>query len=81
VISERRACALLGQPRSTQRYAGQPVAADEELLIERVRQLSRKHPRFGYRRIWMLLKDDGLEVGRKRVYRICNELRALDRRP
>jgi putative transposase len=71
-ISERRACALLGQPRSTQRYAGQS-GANEKSLIERIRQLSAKHPRFGYRRLWILLTAEGFEVNQKRVYRICRE--------
>jgi hypothetical protein len=68
-ISERRACLLLGQPRSTQRYAGGP-AENTGFLVERVQQLSKKHPRFGYRRLWLLLKAEGIHVSCKSVYRI-----------
>lgn len=47
---ERRACRLLEQHRSTQRY--RPVAAEEELrLVRRMNELAALHPRYGYRRI------------------------------
>lgn len=68
-VSERRACEVLGQARSTQRY--QPrVKDDERAMIQRMHELVRRWPRFGYRRIHALLKRDGFKVNRKRVHRL-----------
>lgn len=68
-VSERRACAVLGQPRSTQRYA--PEADEEEQrLVQAMLALVRLHPRYGYRRITALLQQDGWNTNRKRVYRL-----------
>ena len=68
-VSERRACQAIDQPRSTQRY---PVRQSEEeaKLAERLAELSKKYPRYGYRRITALLKEDGWHVNRKRVHRL-----------
>lgn len=68
-VSERRACAVLDQPRSTQRYAGQPPD-DEARLVARMLELVRERPRFGYRRIAALLQLEGWGVNVKRVYRL-----------
>lgn len=68
-VSERRACEVVEQPRSTQRYEPQE-ADDEGLLVARMLELVRRHPRFGYRRIWALLRREGFAVNRKRVYRL-----------
>lgn len=68
-VSERRACQLLGQHRSTQRYA--KVAPDYELrLAKRMNELAAAHPRYGYRRIWALLRSEGWRVNRKRIERL-----------
>jgi len=68
-ISERRACRVLGQPRQTQRY--QPTSKEAEgRLVERMLALVHAHPRYGYRRIWALLKREGWAVNRKRIYRL-----------
>jgi putative transposase len=68
-VSERPACRVLGQPRSTQRRV--PVArADEPRLVMRMLELARAHPRFGYRRVAALLRREGWRVNRKRVYRL-----------
>jgi transposase InsO family protein len=71
-VSERRACRVLGQPRSTQRR--EPVTrADEPRLVARMLDLVRQHPRFGYRRIAALLRREGWRVNRKRVYRLWRQ--------
>ena len=67
--SERQACRTLRQPRSTQRYHARR-ADDEAALVTAMRQLVRKHPRFGYRRIAALLKRQGWSVNVKRVHRL-----------
>jgi putative transposase len=68
-VLERRACQTVDQPRSTQRYEA-CEAEDEKPLVKRMRELSVKHPRYGYRRIWALLRDEGFRVNRKRVHRL-----------
>lgn len=57
-VSERRACVLTRQHRSSQRYRRRLVP-EEALLRERLRLLARHHPRFGYRRVHALPRRDG----------------------
>src|SRR5215210_7560507 len=71
-VSERRACRVLGQPRSTQRYARQKGKRDH-ILKERMVALSRENPRYGYRRVWALLRREGWMVNKKRLYRLWRE--------
>ena len=49
-VSERSACRATSQPRSTQRYKAQQRNGEKK-LIERMRELALRHPRYGYRRI------------------------------
>ena len=67
--SERRACKVLGQSRSTQRYRPREPNRDQP-LVKRMLAIVRQHPRYGYRRVWALLRDEGWSVNRKRVYRL-----------
>ena len=70
-VSERRACGVIGQARSSQRYQSRPPRRDDEReLVGRMLELVRKHPRYGYRRTWALLRAEGFRVNRKRVYRL-----------
>jgi hypothetical protein len=50
-VSEGRACKVVGQHRSTQRYE-RLVPAYELQLVGRMNELAAKHPRYGYRRVW-----------------------------
>jgi putative transposase len=68
-VSERRACQLIGQHRSTQRYRPQPPEL-ELRLVRRMNELAAVHPRYGYRRVWALLRTEGFQVNRKRVERL-----------
>jgi transposase InsO family protein len=68
-VSERRACRVIGQHRSTQRKPGTP-RGDEGRLTEAVIHLAERFGRYGYRRITALLRADGWHVNEKRVYRI-----------
>lgn len=68
-FSERRACALLGLPRSTYRYQGSVVDKDRALRRE-ILQWSTKHPTYGYRMVYKILRRAGWRVNRKRIYRI-----------
>jgi putative transposase len=71
-ISERRACRAIGQPRSTQRYPSRKENRDRP-LVEKMIALSNKNPRYGYRRVWALLRREGWNVNAKRVYRLWRE--------
>jgi transposase InsO family protein len=71
-VSERKACQVIGQPRSTQRYDKQ-VPDDEELLRQRVIELASEYGRYGYRRVTALLRNEGWIVNHKRVQRIWRE--------
>jgi len=68
-LSCRRACALLGVPRSTLDYRPRRAGREASLLAE-LRRLARRHPRYGYRRIWALLRRAGRRINAKRVYRL-----------
>jgi transposase InsO family protein len=72
-VSERRACRVLGQQRSTQRQPPKGAKEGEARLVARMLELVRKHPRYGYRRIWALLRREGWRVNRKRVYRLWRQ--------
>ena len=72
-MSQRRACRVLGQQRSTQRQRPQRAKEGEGRLVARMLELVRKHPRFGYRRIWALLRREGWRVNRKRVHRLWRQ--------
>ena len=71
-LSERRACRIVGQHRSTQRR--EPcVAQDDAALRARLRKFSRDRPRWGYRRAHTQLREEGWSVNRKRVQRLWRE--------
>ena len=42
----------------------------DELLVERVRRLIEKYPTYGYRMLWAMLREQGIRVNRKAVYRV-----------
>jgi putative transposase len=71
-VSERRACKVIGQPRSSQRYVGCKASRDG-VLVGRMITLSRENPRYGYRRIWALLRGEGWQINKKRVHRLWKE--------
>jgi len=68
-VSERRACIVLGQHRSTQRRP--PTRPnDEAALTANIIALAKQYGRYGYRRITALLRTGGWAVNKKRVERI-----------
>ena len=71
-VSERRACRVLNQPRSVQRYQSNK-SEEEEVLREDIVRLASTYGRYGYRRITALLRAEGWVVNRKRVERIWRE--------
>lgn len=69
-LSERQACRYTGFARSSQRYHS---TKDDAALGERLRTLAILRPRWGYRRLYRLLRREGLRVNRKRVQRVYRE--------
>ena len=63
---------MIAQPRSSQRYEGRKTDRDRA-LVERMSQLSRENPRYGYRRVWALLRREGWSVNKKRVHRLWRQ--------
>ena len=68
-MSERTACRVLGQHRSTQRKPRR-TGDDEAALTQAVVELARQYGRYGYRRITALLRAEGWACNHKRVERI-----------
>ena len=69
--SERRVCGLLTMAVSSYRYAA--VGGGDEDLLAQLVELSRQKPRFGYRRLHVLLRRTGERVNHKRVHRLYRE--------
>ena len=72
-VSERKACAVVGQHRSTQRLAIPAPADDEEALRAFLRAFSKERPRWGWRRAAKALRREGRHVNNKRVQRLWRE--------
>lgn len=72
-LSQRRACTIVGQHRSTQRH--EPVDPDPDGQLRRwLRDWSADHPRWGYRRAHhCAVRDAGWTVNRKKVQRLWRE--------
>jgi putative transposase len=68
-VSERRACAVLGQHRSTQRKVPRGPE-DAERLTADIIDLARLYRRYGYRKIAALLRNAGWLVNNKWVERL-----------
>ena len=64
-VSERRACRVMSQPRSTHRHR-RFVADDESRLVARLIELATQYGRYGYRRITALLRGEGWRVNHTR---------------
>jgi len=77
-MSQRRACQVIGSDRSSLRYRS--TRPDDGELRERLKALAAERRRFGYRRLHVLLRREGLLVNRKRVQRIYREERLMVRR-
>ncbi len=72
-VSERRACRAVGNTSfQPTRYASTKADKDAA-LVEKMAVLSRENPRYGYRRVWVLLGREGWAVNKKRVQRLWRE--------
>lgn len=71
-LSQRRACQIVGQHRSTQRH--RPAQPDPDAQLRRqLRDFGRHHPRWGYRRAHAVLRREGHHLNRKKVQRLWRE--------
>ncbi|BDV33704.1 transposase [Methylocystis iwaonis] len=70
-LSERRACQIVAVDRSTARYVSKRPA--DKPLRERLRELANERRRFGYRRLFVLLRQEGETSGKNRIYRLYRE--------
>jgi len=75
-VSQRRACRLIGLHRATVRYRPQQQAKRVErsaAITTRLLALAALRPRFGYRRLGVLLRREGYVANHKRVYRLYRQ--------
>ena len=77
-MSERRACTIVRVDRKTIRYRSRRPA--DEALRSRMRELAAERRRFGYRRLHVLLRREGLVRNRKRTQRLYREEGLMVRR-
>jgi putative transposase len=77
-ISVQRACVLLQIQRATFRYQARPVANDG--VGEELRALAQAQPRYGYRRMWALLRRNRT-INPKRVHRLWKHAGLQVKRP
>jgi transposase InsO family protein len=71
-VSERRACRAIGQFRSSYRYRPQQDPSQAQ-LCERIIALAKAYGRYGYRTVTDLLRQEGWDVGKDRVYTIWRQ--------
>jgi len=76
--SQRRACALIGIAPKTYRYI--TARGDDSEFRERRRRLAGERRRFGYRRLHILLRREGIKLNHKKLFRIYREERLTVRR-
>jgi putative transposase len=69
-LSLKRACKLIRQPRSVQYYRS--VKDPKLALRQRMRELAQVRVRYGYRRLHVLLKREGWQLGKNQTYRLYN---------
>src|SRR5690606_36628189 len=71
-VTIRRACAALHFDRSTYHYRSRRT--DPAFLKKRIKEICETHVRYGYRRVYYILRRDGWVVNMKKVYRLYREL-------
>jgi putative transposase len=72
-VSERRACRVAGQHRSTQRKQPRPPCDAEQRLARRLREIAKEHPRWGWKTAHEILLREGWTINRKRTRRIWRQ--------
>jgi len=70
-MSERRACRVIDADRTSVRYRSR--RGDDAELRSRLRELANQRRRFGYRRLHILLRREGVMINRKKTQRLYVE--------
>ncbi|WP_430448561.1 IS3 family transposase [Rhodophyticola sp.] len=70
-MSERRACRVIDADRKSVRYRS--IRDDDGALREKLRDLANQRRRFGYRRLHILLRREGVMINRKKTQRLYKE--------
>jgi len=70
LCSGRMACRCLGLARSSIQYRRRPAATERTKLMQRLQELSRQYPLFGFRRIVIKLRQADYPVGRKQAQKL-----------
>ena len=80
-VSERRACRVTRSSRATIRYRS--IRPPQDALRKRIREIAQVRIRYGYKRIHVLLRREGVHANHKRIYRLyCEEgLQLRTKRP
>ena len=72
-VSQRRACRVVGQHRSTQRREPKSEPAQDVKLRRRLRRFARNHPRMGWRKAHTVVRREGYYVNHKKLRRLWRE--------
>lgn len=72
-VSQRRACRVAGQHRSTQRKPPPAPRPADERLARRLREIAGEHPRWGWKTAHQILLREGWTINHKRTRRIWRE--------
>lgn len=72
-VSERRACRVAGQHRSTQRKQPRPPRDEDQRFASRLREIAKEHPRWGWKTAHEILLREGWTINRKRTRRIWRQ--------
>jgi len=77
-VSQRRACSAIGVDRTSVRYRSR--RADDGTIRARLRELATMRRRFGYRRLLLMIRGEGLKINHKKLRRLYAEERLQVRR-
>lgn len=77
-VSQRRACTVISADRTSMRYRS--IRPDDAVLRGRLRDLASQRRRFGYRRLLIMLRREGMQVNHKKLRRLYREERLQVRR-
>lgn len=72
-VSERRACRVAAQHRSTQRKPARPPRPVDVRLADRLHEIAAEHPRWGWKTAHQILLREGWQLNRKRTRRIWRQ--------
>ena len=77
-VSQRRACEVIGADRSSVRYLSS--RPDDSVIRSRLRELAAVRRRFGYRRLLLMIRSEGVLINHKKLRRLYAEERLQVRR-